>query len=135
MPRYAIANNYCFGTPPTCLLELTDIELALLTPVKTYGYCFCYTGGVQKQLKGSLSYYKIKISSIVRSVMHFDVLNMTNNKSFLLSGDSVAALRLGFDIVTKKVFHSEPLKQIVRKTNAEVGLTTAQLACNTRTWC
>ena len=47
MPRYAIANNYCFGTPPQCLLELTDIELALLTPVKAYGYCFCYTGGVQ----------------------------------------------------------------------------------------
>ena len=33
-----------------------------------------YTGGVQKQLKGSLSYYKVNISSIARAVTHFDVL-------------------------------------------------------------
>ena len=39
MPKFAIANNYCFGGPPSCLLELTDVELAMITPVKTYGYC------------------------------------------------------------------------------------------------
>ena len=86
MPKFAIANNYTFGTPPQCLLQLTDIELALLTPIKVYGYCFCYTGGVQKQLKGSLSYYKVDINSIVRSVTHFEVLNMTNNIVVMLYG-------------------------------------------------
>jgi hypothetical protein len=79
MPKYAIANNYCFGTPPQCLLELSEVELAMLTPVKTYGYCFSYTGGIQKQLKGSLSYYKVDMNSIARAAMHFDVLGLNNN--------------------------------------------------------
>jgi hypothetical protein len=43
MPRFAIANNFAFGSPPECLLEFTEVELAMLTPVKTYGYCFSYT--------------------------------------------------------------------------------------------
>jgi hypothetical protein len=44
MPSMAIANNYCFGSPPECLTNLSEVELALLTPIKTYGYCFSYTG-------------------------------------------------------------------------------------------
>ena len=48
LPQYSIANNFFFGTPPECLTSLTDIELAMITPVKTFGYCFSYTGGVQK---------------------------------------------------------------------------------------
>jgi hypothetical protein len=55
--KFAIANNYCFGRPPSCLSRLTDVELAFLTPVKTYGYSFCYTGGQKHKLVGSLSYY------------------------------------------------------------------------------
>jgi hypothetical protein len=86
MPRYAIANSYFVGSPPQCLLDLSEIELALLTPVKTYGYCFSYTGGAQKQLKGSLCYYKVEMESVVRSVLHFDVLGLTNNVVVLLYG-------------------------------------------------
>ena len=86
MPKYAIANNYCFGTPPQCLYDLTDVELAMLTPVKTYGYCFSYTGGVQKELKGSLSYYKVSIDGIARAVAHFDVLGLHNNVVVMLYG-------------------------------------------------
>ena len=86
MPKYAIANNYVVGSPPRCLLQLTDIELAFITPVKTYGYCFCYTGGFQKQLKGSLSFFKVKIESIVRAAMHFDVLGLANNVVILFYG-------------------------------------------------
>jgi hypothetical protein len=51
MPKFAIANNYSFGSPWDCLLDLTDVELTMLTPVKTYGYLLSYTGGKQKQLK------------------------------------------------------------------------------------
>jgi hypothetical protein len=61
------------------------LELALLTPVKTHGYCFSYTGGAQKQLKGSLSYYKVRsMQSIARAALHFDVLGLTNNIVVLL---------------------------------------------------
>jgi hypothetical protein len=45
MPRFAIANANWFGSTPTCLLDLSRIELALLSPVKKFGYCFMYTGG------------------------------------------------------------------------------------------
>lgn len=86
MPKYAIANNYCVGSPPQCLMDLTAVELAVLTPVRTHGYCFSYTGGVQKQLKGSLSYYKVNISSIARAVTHFDVLGLGNNVVVMLYG-------------------------------------------------
>ena len=86
MPKFAIANNYCFGTPPLCLLELTEVELSMLTPVKTYGYCFSYTGGFQKQLKGSLSYYKVRMESIARAVSHFEVLGLNNDVVVLLYG-------------------------------------------------
>jgi hypothetical protein len=67
MPKYAIANNYCFGEP-ACLQNLTEIELAMLSPIRTHGYCFSYTGGVKKQLKGSLCYYKVGTESISRTV-------------------------------------------------------------------
>jgi hypothetical protein len=91
IPKYAIANNYCVGTPPQCLIDLTDIELAMVTPVKTFGYCFSYTGGKQKQLKGSLAYYKVKMESIARAAMHFDVLGLHNNIVILLYGEMTMA--------------------------------------------
>jgi len=86
MPRFAIANNYCFGTPPACLMELTEIERAMLTPVKSYGYCFSYTGGRCRNLEGSLSYFKVNIESIVRAAMHLDVLGMHENIVVILYG-------------------------------------------------
>jgi hypothetical protein len=87
MPTYAIANNYFFGVVPQCLLDLTtEIEHVMLTPVKTYGYCFSYTGGIQKQLKGILSYYKVNFESIAQTVSHFDVLGLTDNIVVVLYG-------------------------------------------------
>ena len=68
------------------MTSLTDIELAMITPVKTFGYCFSYTGGIQKQLRGSLSYYKVKIESIARSALHFEALGLTNTVVILLHG-------------------------------------------------
>jgi Helitron helicase-like domain at N-terminus len=69
-PKFCIANNFCFGEPPTCLLELTDVERAVITPVKTHGFCFCYTGGQKVKLQGSLSYYKVDTSVILQSIAH-----------------------------------------------------------------
>jgi len=86
MPLYAIANNFAVGSPPECLLELKEVELAMVTPVKTHGYCFSYTGGQNKQLKGSLSYHKVDMESIARAVSHFDVLNLHENIVVLIHG-------------------------------------------------
>ena len=41
---------------------------------------------MQKQLKGSLSYYKVKVESIARLTAHFDVLGLTDNVVVLLYG-------------------------------------------------
>ena len=59
----------------------------MLTPVKAYGYCFSYTGGKQESLKGNLSYYKLNINSIIKSVIHFDIFNMDKNIVTLLYGE------------------------------------------------
>ena len=94
MPEHAAANNHAFGTPPQCLLELTDVELAMLTPVKSHGYIFSYTGGINKVMKGNLSHHKVDVDSIVRSVMHFDVLDLHNNAVVLLCGKMTPEQRL-----------------------------------------
>ena len=91
MLKFAIANNYCFGTPPLCLKELMEVELAMLTLVKMYGYCFTYTGGKKKQLKGSLSYYKVSMTSIAATAAQFDVLGLSKDIAVILYGNLTAA--------------------------------------------
>jgi hypothetical protein len=58
-PMYAIANNFAFGEPPDFLTDLTEAELALLTPCRTFGYCYTFVGGRNTKLKGTLGYYKV----------------------------------------------------------------------------
>ena len=86
MPKCAIANDYAFGSPPSCLLALTEVELAHLTPVKTCGCCFTHTGGRKKQLKGSLSHYKVKMESITRTIAQFDVVGLNEDIVVILHG-------------------------------------------------
>ena len=57
IPKYAIANKYYFGSPPNVLSQLNDVELALLTPMKAYGFVFTYSGGKQRNLQGVVSYF------------------------------------------------------------------------------
>jgi len=81
MPCFGIANNYCVRTSPLCLQELTEVGLAMPTPIKTFGYCFSYTGGQNKQLQGSLSYFKVEIESIVKK----DLVAMLGTKNSKLN--------------------------------------------------
>ena len=86
MPLFCIANNYAFGMTPPCLLQLTQVELAMITPVRTFGYCFCYTGGTQKQLKGSLSYYKVSTETIIRTGAQLERIGLNNHIIILMYG-------------------------------------------------
>jgi len=45
-PLYAIVNQNHVGCAPMQLTELTPVELAFVTPVRGFGYCFNYAGGV-----------------------------------------------------------------------------------------
>jgi Helitron helicase-like domain at N-terminus/PIF1-like helicase len=86
LPRYCISNNYAFGKTPKCLSELTAIELAMITPVKTFGYCFSYTGGKLKQIKGSLSYYKISSETIVDTAVNLERIGLNNHVVLIIYG-------------------------------------------------
>ena len=88
IPKFAISNGFFFGTPPKELLELNDVELAFISPVKAYGYCFTYTGSksCSMQLKGTLSFYKIDPNSLVRTVAKFSAFDMSENIVVVLYG-------------------------------------------------
>jgi Helitron helicase-like domain at N-terminus/PIF1-like helicase len=86
MPLYSIVNNYSFGETPSVLFNLTQIELSMITPVKTFGYCFSFTGGFQKHLKGSLSYYKISPETITQTGAQLEGLGLNDHVVILLYG-------------------------------------------------
>src|SRR6056300_1327892 len=79
MPQYAIANGYFFGTPPSCLLDLTRTELAWISPVNPrYGLCFVYHGGTMQQLKGTLSHFKKPEKAVVVAAQQMKLLGLTD---------------------------------------------------------
>ena len=90
IPTMACANNNMYGVPPKYLKDLTHVEAAFISPVRSYGYVFTYTGGKQRQLKGVLSYYKVEMESIARSALHFEIVGMEKHIVTLLYGPMTA---------------------------------------------
>ena len=86
----ASANNNMYGVPPKYLRDLSHVEAAFISPVRSYGYVFTYTGGKQRQLKGVLSYYKVEMESIARSALHFEIVGMEKHIVTLLYGPMTA---------------------------------------------
>ena len=86
IPTMASANNNMYGVPPKYLRDLSHIEASFISPVRSYGYVFTYTGGKQQQLKGVLSYYKVERESIARSALHFEIVGMEKHIVSLLYG-------------------------------------------------
>ena len=66
---------------------MNDVELALLTPVRAYGFVFTYSGGRQRNLKGVLSYYRIEESDIANAVMQLEVLGLNKHVVVLYTGE------------------------------------------------
>lgn len=95
MPKYAIANGYFMGTAPPVLTDLTMIERALLTPVKTWGYCFTYTGGQRMGLQGSMTYFKTSQYQM-KGNLHFQG---RSHESISKAIAKIEALGLNNDIV------------------------------------
>ena len=88
-PSISIANGFFFGSPPAELTELTESEMAVLTPVTTFGFCFTMNGGKAMKLCGTLGYYKVRKQSIVRTTLVANTLAncLNRNVVFLLHGD------------------------------------------------
>ena len=86
-PRHAIVNSNCVGAAPPCLSDLNEAELAFLSPVKQYGYCFTFTGGKQKCLKGTLSFMKVSRKAIAKAVGTLESMDLNENVLILYSGE------------------------------------------------
>ena len=70
--------------------NIKRFEAAFISPVRSYGYVFTYTGGKQRQLKGVLSYFKVEMESIARSALHFEIVGMEKHIVTLLYGPMTA---------------------------------------------
>jgi hypothetical protein len=67
-PVKAIANGWFTGEAPQVVTELTEQELAFLTPAREFGYCFSWNGGRNRKLTGTLAYYKLEKESLLASL-------------------------------------------------------------------
>ena len=85
-PFYSIVNRNYVGCTPPCLEDFTEVELSMITPVHGYGYCHTYTGGKMKNLKGTMSFLRVKERKICRAVMHLVGMGLCKHIVVLLSG-------------------------------------------------
>ena len=86
-PFLSIVNKNFVGCAPQCLVDLTDLELAMITPCKGYGYCMTYTGGAMKNLRGTLTFMRVEERQIAESTEQFKGLGLTDHVVVLLSGE------------------------------------------------
>ena len=84
-PRHAIANKNYIGVAPKCLTDLTDVELAFITPVKAFGYCFHWTGG--KELRGTLTFMQVSKKSIAKAGGTLEAFGLNDHVLVLFSGN------------------------------------------------
>ena len=86
IPRHAILNKNYVGAAPKCLTDLNEVELAFLSPVKGYGYCFTYVGGKQRNLKGTLTFMRVEKRSIGKACVQLEQMGFNKHVLVLFSG-------------------------------------------------
>lgn len=87
IPKYAIANHNYVGATPQCLLDLTDIEVAMLTPTKSYGFFYTFQGGTHQNLKGCLTFMRVKKRSTARALTQLEILGLKKHIIVLAEGN------------------------------------------------
>ena len=91
LPRHAVLNRNYVGGAPECLLSLNECEVAFLTPIKNFGYCFTWSGGRRNAMKGTLSFMRVNKSSIGNGIAHLNGFGLNKNVISLYSGYMTAA--------------------------------------------
>lgn len=86
VPYYALVNNNHSGSPPDCLKNLTEAELAFLSPVHSYSYCYVYEGGRMKNMNGTLVFMRVTERQMARAVTTLECMGLKKHVVFLLSG-------------------------------------------------
>ena len=87
LPLYVIVNKNYVGCTPACLLSLTEIEVAMLTPIKCYGFCYSYIGGTQTNLRGTLTFMRTKQNSTAQALLQLDTMGLRNDVLVLAHGN------------------------------------------------
>ncbi len=84
-PVLGIKNGNFSGYAPVELEQLTDLELAFISPIRVHGHIFTYFGG-EKGIKGWQSLLKCDMKGIVRSLHGAERLNLPNKIAVVLTG-------------------------------------------------
>jgi hypothetical protein len=79
-------NRNFVGHAPECLTSLLEVELAFISPVKGYGYCFSWVGGAQKRLGGNLTFMQVTEHKVLQAVSQLQGMGLTNHIVILLNG-------------------------------------------------
>lgn len=67
-PMAAIINGYLLGKTPKELEDLTDMELAIVSDIKTYCQTWVFFGGCHQHIKGWHTFYKNRVVQNVSQV-------------------------------------------------------------------
>ena len=86
VPFWAIVNRNYVGSPPRCLQELNEVELALLSPVHKHGYCFTWNGGKQMAMKGNLNLMRVEERRLAQAVTQLECMGLTQHVLILITG-------------------------------------------------
>ena len=57
-PKQAIANGYVIGRAPVELIQLNDVEISLISRVRTYCQSWIFFGGAHRHIKGWHTFFK-----------------------------------------------------------------------------
>ena len=98
-PVFGIRNGWFPGRTPVELEELTEIELAFISPVRVHGHIVTYFGG-EKGIRGWHSLLQCDIRSTARSLHGMERLNMPNRIAVVMSGRMTNRQR---NVIKKKI--------------------------------
>ena len=88
-PSYSIINKNYVGECPECIRQLTLLEVAVLLPVKNYGYCYVWSGSEMDKtmaLKGSLTFMQVEQRKITKAAAQLESLGLKNKILILYTG-------------------------------------------------
>ena len=88
-PMYAIINKNYVGECPLCIETLRPLEIAVLSPVKNYGYCYVWSGSdtiKTMALKGSLTFMRVERKKITKAMAQLDGLGLKDKILILCTG-------------------------------------------------
>jgi hypothetical protein len=97
-----IANGFVIGSLPQVLewtdkdgneiirtiedSELTDLLKAMLSPVRSYGYIFAYTGGSQKSIQGNFQFFELDHNRLGAVIAHLNQAGISEHIYVVLCG-------------------------------------------------